>query len=124
MMRKTIICTIVLCLLFSLAGCTVNTREYLEQICIPVSGRDGEIVICEWYKRDTHCCAEIYYRQGRTMTMLGRTYGAEDGYCPFADGKYSVTVDGDTVLVRWSFYRKGPEEEWSKETFTLPAEKE
>lgn len=107
-------------ILISLVGCSDNGRDYREDICISLEGREGELVIREWSFL-MGSGAEIYYRQDGEMTLLGKTNGGDDGYCPFADGKYSVFVDGETVLIKWVFLSDNGVEIWRKETFTLPS---
>lgn len=82
-------------------------------------GCNGEIVIKEW-RFLQGSGAEIYYRQGEQLTQLGNTTGGDDGYCPFADGKYSLSVEGDALRVRWSFRGETQQDTWKEATFSLP----
>ncbi len=97
------------------AGCNASGRDYHEDIILPLENSDGELVIKEWSFL-MGSGAEIYYRSAGEMVLLGKTAGADDGYCPFADGKYSISEDGNTITVRWL----SSSDIWGEEQFTLP----
>lgn len=122
-MKKTInktagvLLIIIACVL--LVGCYDATleREYREDLVIRLEDRDAEIVIREWSFL-LGSGAEVYYRENGKETKLGTTGGADDGYCPFAAGKYEFTQDGNTITLKWFF---NTPDIWHDETFELPA---
>ena len=116
--RKLILPLLLIAVMFS--GCNCDEREYLADIVLPLEKSPGEIVIKEW-RWLLGSGAEVYYRLNGKQTLLGTTTGGDDGYCPFADGKYIVTLDGEELLIRWRFEGDGLEEDiWKEERFTLP----
>ena len=118
-MKKIIAMLLFLALMASITGCTTLDRDYLDDIVIELDEQDAEIIIREWQFL-LGSGAEIYYRKNGKMEMLGQTSGGDDGYCPFADGRYAVTLDGSTLLVRWYFNTVNGEEIWREQTITLP----
>jgi len=90
-------------------------REYLSDVAVPLADGSGEIVIREW-RFLLGSGAEIYYIQNGKLTLLGTTTGGDDGYCPFADGKYTLAVQADTLLIRWYFGN----DIWEEAHFSLP----
>lgn len=118
---KKILIAVVGCLLLSLilGGCD-SGREYLEDIRIPLEMQQGEIIIREWTFL-LGSGAEIYYKNGGKNILLGQLQGGDDGYCPFKEGLYEVTVDDGKLTIEWCTYDRA-REHWSKETFELPTE--
>ncbi len=117
---KTLI-AIVSCLmaLFSFSGCDFGSgREYYDDICIPIETQEGKIVIKEWSFL-MGSGAEVYYKNGRKEILLGRLIEADDGYCAFKNGKYSVTFDDNNVTIKWCQMLDSGEH-WETETFELP----
>ncbi len=106
---------IILLLTVVLPGCKSTEREYLPDISVPLEYGSAEIVIKEW-RFLLGSGAEIYYKQGSLMTLLGKTTGGDDGYCPFAAGKYTVALEDNTLLVRWHFSG----DTWKEQRFSLP----
>jgi len=90
-------------------------REYLSDISVPLADSNGEIIIKEW-RFLLGSGAEIYYRCDGKMKLLGETTGGDDGYCPFAHGEYTVSLEEEALLVRWHF-RDGI---WREKRFSLP----
>ena len=90
-------------------------REYLPDITVSLEERPGQIVIKEW-RFLLGSGAEIYYTDGGKLTLLGSAGGGDDGYCPFAAGEYTLTVEGNVLLVRWH----AVDDVWREKRFSLP----
>lgn len=112
-------------MLFCFGGCDNEflSRDYLEDICVPLENRSGELIIREW----TYLLGsgvELYYRKDGKMTPIGQTGGGDDGFCPFAAGMYEIDIQGDVLTVKWAFqpYQKNLKDEWRVAEFTLPSE--
>ena len=60
--------------------------------------------------------AEIYYKEGGKLTLLGTTTGGDDGYCPFAAGEYTLAFEENVLLVRWHAVNNV----WREKQFPLP----
>ncbi len=124
-MKRNAIIALAGCLLLvlMLAGCG-SEREYLEDICVPVEGRQAEIVIREWTFL-LGSGSEIYFRQNGKEVMLGQLQGGDDAFCPFQAGQYRVTFDDSTVTIEWCIYPNATgaqEENWEKKVFEFPPE--
>ena len=117
------ICIAVCCtiILLTCSGCASLLKEYHPDICIPLEDCVGEIVIKEWVLLLTSG-AEIYYRVGFIELELGKLDCGNDGDCPFKDGRYSVTANGNQVTIKWDFYARHTDNEklWETETFEIP----
>jgi len=114
-MKKIFIITLLLGLLLATVGCSSTEREYLADISIPLENSSAEIVIKEWrYLMGSG--AEIYFKEGSELTLLGKTTGADDGYCPFAEGQYTIALEENTLLVRWHF----GSDIWKEAHFPVP----
>lgn len=98
-----------------LSGCKSTGREYFADISVPLEHGSAEIVIKEWQFL-LGSGAEIYYKQGDDLTLLGTTTGGDDGYCPFAAGKYTVALEDNALLIRWHFGG----DVWKEAQFSLP----
>ena len=109
-----------LCLLLCvLGGCGVSGREYNDDIIVELTDREGTLVIREWSFL-LGSGAEVYYDYGwRSPILLGQTSGADDGYCPFEEGAYRITRDGEAVTLSWRATDAGT---WRSATFDLPDE--
>lgn len=105
------------CVVFT--GCHQDEREFLADISVPLEDTAAEIVIKEWqYLLGSG--AEIYYREDDKLTLLGKTTGGDDGYCPFQAGKFKLDIEGNELTVRWGFRGSDPEELWKEKRFTIP----
>ncbi len=121
-MSKTIKFLIVGFMLLVLAlfpGCNSDAREFLPDITIPLESHSAEIVIKEW-RWLMGSGAYIYYQQNGNQTLLGRTSGGDDGFCPFSFGEYSLAIDGSELIVRWAFRGGSSEDSWREDRFLLP----
>ena len=112
--QKTFI-AIVLLTVLALSGCKSKGREYLADISVTPEGSSAQIIIKEW-RFLLGSGAEIYYKQGTELTLLGKTSGGDDGYCPFSEGNYTVAIEDNQLLVRWHFR----EDIWKESRFSLP----
>lgn len=90
-------------------------REYLADITVSLEDRPGQIVIKEW-RFLLGSGAEIYYKRGSELTLLGITSGGDDGYCPFAAGKYTLSVEENMLHIRWH----ATNDVWREQKFPLP----
>ena len=120
-MKKTIL---FICLsaviLACLCGCGASGREYKDDIEYNLTENDGALIIKEWTFLQGSG-AEIYYKIGDTMTLLGNTTGADNGFCPFSEGMYEIKEDGNAVSVSWCFKPSDNDKShWSTKTFELP----
>ncbi len=109
------------CVMLFPSSCSSDSREFKEDIVIPLEGNEGELVIKEWSFL-LGSGAEIYYREGEKTVLLGKTTGGDDGYCPFANGKYYTEFNGDSVKIRWLFNTDSHSEYWKEDIFTIPKE--
>ncbi len=113
---KRSLCLLLAVLLLTLAGCNaLGQREFQQDIVLQLDGREGELLIREW-RYLLGSGADIYYCNAGNRVLLGETTGGDNGYCPFAEGKYSIEEDGDTITVKWLFRA----DIWKEKQFTLP----
>ncbi len=103
-----------------LCGCGTSGREYKDDIEYNLTENDGALIIKEWTFLQGSG-AEIYYKIGDTMTLLGNTTGADNGFCPFAEGSYEIKEYGDSVCVSWCFRASDNDRShWKSKTFEFP----
>lgn len=119
--RNTLI-AIVCCMfiLLSFGGCA-SEREYYDDIHITLQDSSERITIKEWsYLLGSG--AEVYYQKNDAEpVLLGKTTGGDDGFCPFKEGLYELSQDGNTVTVKWCFNPSNKDKSsWKHETFELP----
>ena len=110
-----LICSI---MLFTFGGCSLE-REYYDDIQIHLKTVNAEIVIKEWSFL-LGSGAEVYYRAGGKDVFLGNLSGGDDGFCPFKEGKYSVTIDEDKLTIEWPKFPNSERDNWEKKTFDIP----
>ena len=110
---KTLLLAVVL--LAFLCGCGAAEREYREDIVYPLKDGESFLIIKEWqYLLGSG--EEVYYQKGdRSPVLLGELTGADDGFCPFAEGLYEITEGENAVTVSWYF----SSDVWRSETFEL-----
>lgn len=123
MLQKTnsylIIVVSCLVMLFIFGGCG-SQREYYDDIHIELETQQGEIIIREWsYLLGSG--SEVYYKDGDNEILLGKLLGGDDGFCPFKEGLYSVTVDDSKVTIEWCRFPNNKETSWEKSIFELPS---
>lgn len=118
---KRSICVVVCCIMILLTFSGCSLRAYRPDICIPLEGQVGEIVIREWSFL-LGSGAEIYYRVGFVELELGQLPGGDDGYCPFEAGRYAVYMDGNQVTIKWDHFTSYSDDEkfWDTKTFEIP----
>ena len=121
MYKKALIAIIMLAVTMTLTACSGHwsDREYLPDITVQLAEETGEIVIKEW-RWGLGSGAEIYYQKDGKQTLLGKTAGGDNGYCPFAAGEYTLTTEGSDLVIRWAFRGNTPETEWKETRFALP----
>ena len=108
-------------ILACLCGCGTSGREYKDDIEYKLIENDGVLIIKEWTFM-LGSGAEIYYKNGGKTTLLGNTTGADNGFCPFAEGMYEITESGNTVCVSWCFKPSDNDKShWRTKTFELTA---
>lgn len=117
--KRLIVIWLLVTLLVILTGCHHEEREYLADISVPLEGTSAEIVIKEW-RWLLGSGAEVYYHNDGKLTLLGKTTGGDDGYCPFKEGKFTLNMEGNELVVRWSFRGSDPEDTWRVKRFALP----
>ena len=116
-----------LCLIFfvltCLCGCGQSEREYNVDIVYQLQDGTGVIIIKEWSFL-LGSGAEIYFKQGdEKPVLIGKTTGADDGFCPFEEGLYEITQDENSICVSWCFDPSNDERScWRSESFELPHE--
>ena len=111
---------VIVCVLFIFSGCMME-REYKEDLIVELDGSTEKLIIKEWSFL-LGSGAEVYYqREDQKPVFLGKTSGADDGFCPFAAGKYEITRNGNAVTLKW-YFNTTPDYEtiWHSETFELP----
>ena len=109
-----------LVVLLAFGGCD-SEREYYDDIHIALQDSSERIIIKEWsYLLGSG--AEVYYQKNDAEpVLLGKTTGGDDGFCPFKEGLYELSQDGNTVTVKWCFNPSNKDKSsWKHETFELP----
>lgn len=117
-MRKLIF---VLCFCLLLCGCAASGREYKDDITFQLHNKDDVLIIKEWtYLLGSG--AEIYCKhKDDAPVFLGKISGADNGFCPFSEGLYEITEDGDSVCVSWCFRASDNDRShWKSKTFEFP----
>lgn len=113
-----------LIMLFIFCGCSfaLLEREYYDDIHVQLETRHAEIIIKEW-SWGLGSGAEIYYKADGKEIKLGSLSGGDDGYCPFKEGFYQITEDGNTVTFKWCFTPSDTNQtdNWKSKTFELPS---
>ncbi len=66
--------------------------------------------------------AEIYFKKNNELTLIGKTTGGDDGFCPFKEGQYSIEITDDTVTVSWSRHHSDEKTNWATDSYQLPTE--
>ncbi len=62
--------------------------------------------------------ADIYFQdKDGNQTYLGETSGADDGYKPFKNNKYTIEFNNENIIISYDFGSGGV---WKTNTFTLP----
>ena len=92
-----------------------------SSVSVQVDGLEGEIQI-EYYSNFTKTWLSVYYCKGEEKSYLGEL--GLGSISLFRKGKYSMSVDGNTLLIRWPPDSSYAEENWFEKTFTLPLEGE
>lgn len=119
--RKRVIALLLVATLVLLPGCSHDEKEFLADVTVPLENSSAEIVIKEW-RWLLGSGAEIYYQKNDTLTLLGETTGGDNGYCPFAAGKFTLNEEGNELVVRWSFRGTDPEDAWRENRFAIPSD--
>lgn len=115
-----ILLTVTLLLAVSWACDDSFSREYLDDLYIDIPDTESQLLIKEW-RFLLGSGAEVYYipSAGAKAQFLGKTTGGDDGYCPFHDGKYSISYSEGVVTLSWVF--QGSEDAYNRsESFPLP----
>lgn len=118
-MKCKCILLLLLIALVIFTACHRDDREFLADISVPLEDTSAEIVIKEW-RWLSGSGAEIYYQKDDKLTLLGKTTGGDDGYCPFAAGKFTLNMEENELVVRWSFRGGDSETSWRENRFALP----
>lgn len=109
-----------LVVLLVFGGCN-SGREYYDDIHITLQDLSERIIIREWSFL-LGSGAEVYFQKnGTDPVLLGKTTGGDDGFCPFKEGLYEVSQDGNSVTVKWCFDPSDNDKiNWRSKTFELP----
>ncbi len=118
---KKMTALLLLAAFFFLPGCSHDEREFLADISVPLEDTSAEVVIREW-RWLSGSGAEIYYQKDGKLTLLGKTTGGDDGYCPFEAGKFTLDVEENELVIRWSFRGGDPEASWREKRFAIPGD--
>ena len=109
---------IVLCIVISVIE-PWGEREYLPDLYVEVPDTEYVLLIKEWrYLLGSGEDVYLVSPSGKKPKLLGKLTGGNDGYCPFADGKYEVRYEDSEVHLSWAF-NAGAVPNRSK-SFTLP----
>lgn len=116
-----VLCVIALVCCLFLVGLSyaVFSPKSSAPVSAQVDGLEGEIQIV-WYSNFTKSGLSIYYCDGEEKTYLGELKSGSIAL--FREGKYSMEVDGNTLLIRWPPDSSYTEENWFEKAFTLPLE--
>lgn len=121
-MNKNVLVLFLICItLICLSGCGISEREYNEDIVFKLQDEKGNIVIKEWsYLLGSG--AEVYYKYSDgSEVLLGKTTGADDGFCPFKEGLYEIEQDGGSISIAWCFDPSDKDRShWRSESYELP----
>lgn len=120
-MKQAVSLFLVVVLFLCLAGCNSSQREYYDEVVIDLQNSSEKIIIKEWsYLQGSG--AEVYYQKGDAEPILiGKTTGSDDGFCPFKEGLYDITQDGNSLTVKWCFNPSDKDKStWKSKTFELP----
>ena len=100
----TVIIVSIICLCAVSCSDPLGGREYRDDLYVEVDGMEGQLLIKEWSFL-LGSGAEIYYVDPveNKPQLLGKVQGGDDGFCPFANGKYSVEYKEGEITVSWSF---------------------
>jgi hypothetical protein len=119
--RNIAFVSLILAFVFLMAACSnpLGEKEYMDDIYINIPDSEDKILIKEW-RYLLGSGEEVYYvlSGGEKKQLLGNLTGGDDGYCPFADGKYKVTFEDGKVNFSWSF--TGSDEYTRSDSFALP----
>ncbi len=119
--KRNALIIVVSCLITMLIFCSCGLeRDYYDDIHIQLESQQGEIIIREW-RFLLGSGAEIYHKTDDDEILLGQISGGDDGYCPFKEGLYSVSVDDNEVTIEWCIYPSNKEKPWEKEVFEIPS---
>lgn len=117
--RKALI-AVVSCLIILLifGGCEDSERIYYDDINITLQDSSERIIIKEWSFL-LGSGIEVYYQKNDTdPVLLGKRLGGDNGFCPFKEGMYEFSQDGNSVTLKWAF--RGSQKnktDWCSETF-------
>ena len=128
--NRGVISIIILNILLLLSSCNreggiFDDREFLDNIYVDVPETDYQLLIKEW-RWLLGSGEEIYLidktKEDEEAVYLGKCTGGDDGYCPFNDGKYTVTYSDGKIEISWLFNQGGEEskEAWRSKTFDIP----
>lgn len=120
--KKTVLIVALSCLiiLFTFSGCDLK-REYNDDIRIQLAEYNAEIVIREWsYLLGGG--TEVYYKDEDKYILLGNLLGGDDGFCPFKEGLYSVSVDDNKLTIEWCRFPNSERDSWEKKIFEIPTD--
>lgn len=113
-------CVLAFLFIVGLTGCASDEREFLEDVVVTLEDSSEKIIIKEW-RFLLGSGAEVYYQKDSSEpVLLGKTTGGDDGFCPFNEGLYELTQDGNSVTIKWSFNPSDSKDKWRSKTFNLP----
>ena len=108
-------------LLLCLSACTPDARDRRDDLYVTVPGLEQQVLVKEWSFL-LGAGQEIYLvaRDGESLYYLGDCYGGDDGYTPFENGEYEMTVTDGILRVSWAFRPSGSTRK--QKDFTLPTD--
>ena len=116
----TLLCLVSL-VLSCFVGCGVSGRDYNDDIVFGLQNEADVIIIKEW-RYLLGSGAEVYYKHAEEdPILLGKTSGADDGFCPFREGLYEIAQDANSVHISWCATPSNRDRSfWHSKTFSLP----
>lgn len=117
-----IVITSCLIMLFFLSSCKKDPlwdRIYFDDIRIPLETHNAEIILRE-YMVFRGSGVEVYYTYDGEEIFLGYLRGADENFYPIKEGLYSVTEDGNELIIEWPMRPQTERDSWYKDVFVLP----
>ncbi|MBR6535058.1 MAG: hypothetical protein IKT65_05720 [Clostridia bacterium] len=99
-MKRSISLLLVSIFALCIIGCGETERDYYDDIVIALQEPSEKIIIREW-RYLLGSGSDIYYQKDNSdALLLGKTTGADDGFCPFNEGLYELTQNGNEITVK------------------------
>lgn len=120
-MKRLILLCLVMTAVLCLVGCGDSGREYHPDVTVALQDPSEKLIIKEWCFL-SGSGADIYYQKDDSPpVLLGKTTGADDGFCPFKQGLFEVEQNRSAVTVKWCFDPSdNNKDNWRTKVFELP----